>query len=161
MAWLQTSAIRNKFSIQGNKYDTQIDYASASAALALQRGLDATVFAEAIDDTEPTDSDELLRYQNVVESHSFLTMWFLIGNVGNKLGDVGFIKSAQDSASPAMQSRVITNSYLTPAELEKMKAEFLERAKFYIADYGTISIDAPSSVENTSVAARVSVVADW
>lgn len=139
MAWLPTNEIKNKFSIQSNKYDTQIEYASQSAALVLQRGVDAAIYAEAIGTAPTTPAETVLRYNSVVESHSYLTMWFLVGNVGNKLGDTGFIKAAQDSASPAAQ-RIVTNSYLTPEELEIMRENFLMQARFHLGDYGIITV---------------------
>lgn len=141
MAWLDTDGIREKFNIQSQRYDTQIQGASASAALILRRGMDADIYDEAIGGTAPADVDNLIRYQSVIESHSYLTMWFLIGNVGNKLADSGFIKAVQDAASPAMNGRVITNSYLTPAEIAAMKADFLEKAKSHLGSYGTIIVD--------------------
>jgi hypothetical protein len=141
MAWLDVDGIKEKFSIQSERYIHQIEAASQSAALILRRGMDADIYDEAIATTAPSDVDNLIRYESVIESHSYLTMWFLIGNVGNKLVDAGFVKAAQDAASPAMNGRVITNSYLTPAELAAMKADFLERAKTHLGSYGTIIVD--------------------
>lgn len=141
MAWLDTGEIRNKFSIQSQRYDTQIEYASASAALVLQRGVDADIYAEAIAGDAPDDPPELLRYRSVVESHSYLTMWFLVGNVGNKLSQDGFVKSQQDTSSPAQGAKVVTNSYLTPKEIAEMRENFLMQARFHLGDYGIITVE--------------------
>jgi hypothetical protein len=154
MAWLSTIEIRNKFSITSGRYDQQIEYAIASAALVLQRGVDADVYAEALADTPPTDPDELLRYSSVVESHSYLTMWFLVGNVGNKLGETGFIKSQQDAGSPAQNSRVVTNSYLTPAEIADMRSNLLMNARTHLGDYGVITVEViepPTEAQQLSI----------
>lgn len=146
MAWLDTAEIRNKFSIQSQRYDPQIGYASASAALVLQRGMDAEYYTAAVADTPPTDPDELLRYSSIVESHSYLTMWFLVGNVGNKLSADGFVKSQQDASSPAQGSKVITNSYLTPKEIAEMRANYLMNAQFHLGDYGVITVEVTEPV---------------
>ncbi len=142
MSWLTSDEIRNKFNIQENAYESQLESASNSAALIIRRGVSDEIYAEATADNAPSDPNDLIRYQSIVESHSFLVMWFLIGNVGNKLGESGFIKSAQDSGSPAYQSNILTNQYLTPKELAEMKADYLNKSKLYMGDYGTIDIEA-------------------
>lgn len=139
MAWLSTDEIRAKFSIQTGKYESQLEAAISDAALVLQRGVDSEIFEEAVGGTVPTDADELLRYNSVIQAHSYLTMWFLIGNVGHKLGDVGFIKESQDSASPA-NNRIVTNRYLTPEELKTWRNDLLSNARFNLGDYGVITV---------------------
>jgi superfamily II helicase len=140
MAWLTTSEIRAKFSIQANKYESQIESAIEDAALVIQRGVGSDIYAEAIDDDPPVDAAELLRYKSVTQAHAYLTMWFLVKTVGSKLSEGGFVKAQQDSASPAMNSRVITNSYLTPKEMAEMKDDLLNTARFHLGDYGVITV---------------------
>jgi hypothetical protein len=151
MAWLTTAQFREKFSLAANRFETQIAAASASAALIIQRGVDSDIYAEAINATPPSDPDELIRYSSVVEAHSFLTMWFLVGNVGNKLGDSGFVKQAQDASSPAT-SQTITNQYLTPKDLEFLRKGLFENANLYIGPYGTIDITIDVAEEESSLA---------
>jgi len=140
MAWLTAAQIREKFSIQANRYDTQVAAAIADAALVLRRGLTAEVYSEATGSPLLATDDNYVRQQSVIQAHSFLTMWFLVGNVGSKLGDQGFVKEAQDAGSPAMSGKTISNRYLTPKELEEMKADYLNKARFNLGSYGTIDV---------------------
>lgn len=140
MAWLTSDEIRDKFSIASGKYGGQIDAALRSASLIIRQSVSPEIYAEAESATLPTDAEDLVRAQSVIEAQSFLTMWFLVGNVGNKLGDTGFIKSAQDTASPGMDRALITNQYLTPKELAEMRAGYFEQAQILIRPYGTIDV---------------------
>lgn len=140
MAWLSTSDLRNKFSIQPNKYEPQLESAISDAGLRIRAGVTSDIYTEAVGvDLEDNDAN-YFRQQSVIQAHAYLTMWYLVGNVGNKLGDTGFIKEAQDSASPAMGSRIITNRYLTPQELKVMRDEYLENARVSLGDYGVITV---------------------
>jgi hypothetical protein len=139
MAWLDADDIRQKFNIASQKYTTQIEAASASAALLIRQSVSSEIYDQAVSGTLPTDDADLIRAQSVIESQSFLTMWFLVGNVGNKLGDAGFIKQAQDTGSPA-NAQTITNQYLTPKELADMRAGFFENAQIAIRPYGSIDV---------------------
>jgi hypothetical protein len=161
--WLSATDIRNKFNVAANRFDTQIEAALRSAGLIIQRGVEAATYAEAIASTPPTDPDELQRYNSVVEAHSYLTMWVFVGNASHRLTDGGFIKSQQDSASPAMSSRIVTNSYFSPKDLAEMRKNYLAEAQFWLGPYGTIEIDAtPDVVAVTSpTSTAVSVIADW
>jgi hypothetical protein len=146
MAWLSAGELRSKFSIQANKYESQLGAAITDAALVIQRGVTSDIYAEAIAADPPDAEPELLRYSSVIQAHSYLAMWFLIGNVGHKLGDTGFIKESQDSASPAVGARIITNRYLTPEELKGWRDSLLASARFNLGDYGVITVEVSEPV---------------
>lgn len=146
MSWLTADQIREKFNIQTNAHGSQIESAITSAALIIQRSVASEIYDEASGDTVPTDSALLLRYSSVVESHAYLSMWFLIGNVGVKLTGDGFVKKAQDAGSVAMSGSIFTNEYLTPKDLETMKDGYLDNAHLYMGTYGTIIIGTTEEV---------------
>lgn len=139
--WLSAAEFRSRFNIAGGRYETHLQSASESAALIIQRGVDSEVYAEATASDPPADADELLRYKSVLEAHANLTMWFLIGNVGNRLGEEGFLKQAQAATSPGIGS-TSTNTFLTPDELSAMRDQYLEQAGMWIEPYGTIEVTA-------------------
>lgn len=152
--WLSTADLREKFNIQASRFETQLEAAITSAGLTIQRSVSSTIYDEAVG----TAPDPLtLSYQSVVEAHSYLTMWFLVGNAGNRLSEAGFIKAQQDSASPAINSRIITNSYLTPKEIAEMRAGFLADAKFHLGEYGTIEIEVETVTDSQSSLAMASL----
>ena len=146
MAWLTATEIRDKFNIQSNAHGPQIESAVTSAELIIRRSVSSEIYDEAINGTPPVETAAIIRQLSVIESHAYLTMWFLIGNAGIKLSGDGFIKEAQDSASPAMNSRIVTNQYLTPKDLETLRAGYLDNAKLYMGDYGTIDIGTNEEV---------------
>jgi hypothetical protein len=146
MAFLTVTEIQNKFSIKPNLFTSQIGYAIDSAALTIRKGVESDIYDEAYGASVPTDTEELIRQQSVVEAHSYLTMWFLIGNVGVRLASDGFVKQAQDSGSPALNSRIVTNSYLTPKDLEVLRAGYLEQAEAALGEYGTLEIEVEAVV---------------
>ena len=144
--WLSNAELRGKFHIQSNAFESELSAASADAALIIQRGTDAAIYTEAVGETVPTDPTELLRYNSVVTAHSYLSMWFLVGNAGNKLQDYGFVKQSQDAGSPATTTEV-TNQFLTPKDLADLKSEYLNKAQFYIGDYGEIVVEIDEVTE--------------
>ena len=162
MAWLGAPEIRAKFNIQSSRFDTQIEAAIVTAALTLQRAVSDAVYAEAVSVTPPAAEPELLRYNSVVESHSYLTAYFLFLSVGSRLSEAGFVKSQQDSASPATGSRVVTNSYLTPKEIRDLRADLLAMAKLHLGEYGTIDISGdPTPLISGFPATSITVRSDW
>lgn len=146
MAWLTATEIRDKFNIQSNAHGPQIDAAVDDADLIIRRSVSEEIYNEAVSDTPPVETAAIIRQLSVIQSHKYLTMWVLSGDSGIKLGGDGFIEESQDSASPALNSRIVTNRYLTPEKLQPQKAEWLEKAKFYMGDYGTIDIGTNEEV---------------
>jgi len=155
--WFSVEQIRQKFSVQSNSYGTQIDSAIGSAARKIRRWVDSAAYAEAAGSTVPTDPEDLLRYETIVDAHAFLTMYYLWKSVGNKLSADGVIKQAQDSASPSMNSRIVTNSYLTPAELDAQ--DYYDLAWDAIHPY--LVVEPVTNVTMQGVPAAVTVTADW
>jgi hypothetical protein len=137
--FLEASEIRQKFNIVSNGFSNQIDAALLSAALLIREAIEADIYAEAGGVALESTDDNYLRQQKVVQSHAYLTYYFLLEDAGNKFAADGIIKEAQDSAS-VEGGRVITNKYLTPAEINEMKANALAKSNFFLSPYGVITV---------------------
>lgn len=159
MSFLAAEEIRAKFNIQPNAFGQQIDAALSSAARKIRTWVGATVYDEADNATPPVDADELLRYETVIDAHSWLTMFYLSRAVGTKYSGDGVIKEAQDSASPAMNSRIVTNQYLTPTELAKNEQRYYDTAADIVSPYQ--EIPATTTVLRSALPRAVTVIADW
>lgn len=138
MAFLTTPEFRNKFNIGQNAFAAQITSAAALAALSIREVVDTDVYAEATGAALDADDDNYVRQQKVIQAQAYLTYYFLLSDAGLKLSQDGVVKEAQDAKS--VEGGVITNKYLTPAEIERLKADALDKAKFWLSDYGTLLI---------------------
>lgn len=157
--FLAVASIREKFNIQPNAYESQIEAAIASAKRKLRGWVDADVYMEADGGTAPVDPDELLRYETVIDAHSWLTMFYLSRAVGTRYSGDGVIKQAQDAGSPAMNSRLVTNSYLTPKELAENEQKYYDTASDIAEPY--LAEETAVSVTASALPQAVRVVSDW
>lgn len=157
--FLNADDIRAKFNIQPNAYGSQIDAAIDSAKRKVRVWVGEDVFDEADGETPPVGDDELLRYGTVIDAHSWLTMFYLSRAVGLKYSADGVIKQAQDAGSPAFNTRILTNEYLTPQDLGKREQMYYDTARDTIDPY--LLIESSTLVTVSALPQKVSVVADW
>jgi hypothetical protein len=160
MAWLDPDAIRRKFNIQENAFENQIESASDSAARKIRRWIESTYYAEASGESVPTDPEQLLRYETIVDAHAFLTMYYLAISVGHRLSNQGFIKQAQSSASPG-NGTTLMNQYLTPAEISANKDNYFNEAREIIEPYAAPDNPDVQTIKRQSYSPGVRVVGDW
>jgi hypothetical protein len=161
VAFLTESEIRQKFNIEQNRFSQQITSAIDSARRKIGRWVTADVLAEAVGDTAPTDADALVRYESVLDAHAFLTMYYLAVSVGTKFSADGAVKSQQDAGSPGLNSKMVTNSYLTPAEMAAKKQEYYDEARDIVEPYFTSTATDLESMPRFPSSVSVPVVSDW
>lgn len=157
--FLTADEIRAKFNIQSNAFSEQIDSAISSAQRKIRVWVGATFYAEAVDPTPPVDPDELVRYESVIDAHSWLTMYYLSRAVGSKYSGDGVIKQAQDAGSPAFNSQILTNEYLTPDELGKNEKRYYDTAEDIAGPY--LEVLETATIARTALPQSIRVVADW
>jgi hypothetical protein len=157
--FLSVQDIRDKFNLHSKSFEPQIASAILSANRKIRLWVGADVYDAAASETAPTDADELLRAETVADAHSWLTMYYLSRAVGVKYSPDGAIKQQQDNGSPAMGSRIVTNSYLTPEELGRNEQKYYDTAEEIILPY--LVAETTVTVTRTALPQAVRVVADW
>lgn len=157
--FLNVQEIRDKFNIQPNAFASQIESAIQSAARKIRLWVGADAYDEAISETVPVEPEDLLRYETVLDAHSWLTMYYLSLAVGSKYAGDGVVEQAQDAGSPAMQGNVLTNRYLTPEKLAQNEKKYYETARDAVEPY-LVTVDSVT-VTATALPQSVRVVSDW
>jgi hypothetical protein len=133
--------LREKFNIPASAFQKQMETAISTASLVMRGAVvSAEIFTEADGEALEDDNEYYTRQLSVVESHSYLSYYFLLKDAGMKLTESGVLKSFQAGSSPATSS-VMMNTVLTPSELALMKKDALASAKLFLGEYGTITID--------------------
>lgn len=138
--FITPALLREKFNIPSTAFQKQMEKAILTASLIMRGAVSAEIYAEAAGDALEDDTEYYTRQLSVVESHSYLSFYFLLKDAGMKLTESGVLKSFQAGSSPATSS-VMMNTVLTPSELALMKKDALGSAKLFLGEYGVITID--------------------
>jgi hypothetical protein len=147
--WLTATEIRQKFNISENSFANQITSALLSASVMMKNSVtESAVFDEAAGDLLDEDNANYYRQWSIVQSHAYLTYFFLIKDAGNELGKSGFIKQTATGQSSSFGN--VTNQVLTPGEKQSLISQALADAKDFLGDYGVIVIGSEESVSQES-----------
>lgn len=157
MAWLDAADIKERFNfdLADRENDSKINFASENAACNLEDWLTAEDFDMAKASLAPVDAADLRRYTRIVNAHAYLTVYHLF-LTNTQIRSAGTVKNEKD-----LNDTTVSTAFLTPAEMERLRTQYLAQAKNLISAFAEFDFSAGAEIERFQRAGSMPVRVHW